>query len=205
MSRDVSDELFWQAYRYAVGEFTDEESREFENFLESNLLAQEALAETVGIQAMVKAACELAPAVGSAPVGVQGSNLPNSPPLFHTVRRSHWQPAAAWTMLGAAACLAIMFAVDSPRRSNIDEPAPIAASQFEADARLLAALRIDDGEFDEEASRLVPPLAAHSETHEFDSADFNADELPGDETAGDVIAPDWLLAAVAESTGATTE
>jgi len=205
MSRNVSDELFWKAYRYAVGELTDEESREFENILESNLMAQEALAETVGMQAMVKAACELEPTVDNAPVVVQGSDWPISPRLLDTCRRSHWQTAAAWTMLGAAACLAIMFAVDSPRGSNIDGSAPIAASQVEADARLLAALRIDDGEFDEEASRLVPQLAAHSDTHEFDAADLDADELPVNEMVGDVVAPDWLLAAVAESTGATTE
>jgi hypothetical protein len=92
MTKPQADaELAWQAFRYLANEMTSHEHRAFEELLDRDQPAREALARMV----------ELSAAVRTLPAATFHWRVPQS------------LRAAGWMSLGAAACLALMFSWQS--------------------------------------------------------------------------------------------
>lgn len=185
MARVINDELLWTAYQYSAGELSDEAARLFEEQLINDSIACEALAEAVKLGQAVRAAIDLQP-VAFAPVAPAG-RLP--------ARRS---AGAIWIMVATAACVALVVGWQKFRPSGEDAPQEVAEAQAESDSRLLAALGPEHSW--DAPSLLVDELTTGDEvdTEDHDLAVQTADDL-------NVTAPDWLLAAVVESSGGGNE
>jgi hypothetical protein len=95
--------LVWQAFRYLANEMTANEHSAFEEQLDCDQPAREALAQMVQLSAAVQA----------------------SPAVTFQSRVAQPLRAAGWMSLGAAACLAIMFSWQSlnPADVRVAEPA----------------------------------------------------------------------------------
>ena len=92
MTKPQADaELAWQAFRYLANEMTSNEHHAFEELLDRDQPAREALARMVELSAAVQA----------------------SPAITFERRVPPSLLAAGWMSLGAAACLAIMFSWQS--------------------------------------------------------------------------------------------
>lgn len=91
------DELHWQAFCYVTGELEIRQAARFEERLETDQTAREALAAALETLQLVTAAESLSPVVESSPR--------KSPKT--------WQRSVAWMSLGAAA--ALLLAVALPR------------------------------------------------------------------------------------------
>ena len=114
-------ELAWQAFRYLANEMTSHEHRAFEELLDRDQPAREALARMV----------ELSTAVQASPANTFERHVPRS--LY----------AAGWMSLGAAACLALMlgwrslpqadFRAAEPAGSSHDTQVALAWSPAEQD------------------------------------------------------------------------
>ncbi len=180
MARVINDELLWTAYQYSAGELSDEAARLFEEQLSSDPIACEALAEAVKLSQTVRAAIDLQP-VAPAPVAPAGRS-----------------PAAVWIMVATAACVALVVGWQKFRTAGEHAPLEIAEAQAEFDSRLLAALGPEHSW--DAPSLLVDELTTGDEvdTEDHDLAVQTADDM-------NVTAPDWLLAAVVESSGGGNE
>lgn len=184
----------WTAYRYSAGELSEADSTEFETLLADDQTAREALAMAVGLAETIRAA-EQMPAARPA-TSLSPTSMPAS------VSRAAWQRTAGWVAVAAAASVALLFAWQGlQHEGNPAQPArPVAeANPADDESRLLLAMinRPQAQEAIEEAleeapSALVPSVA-------LDDGD-DLSELEPSATLDEAnTAPDWLLAAVAES------
>lgn len=180
MARIINDELLWTAYQYSAGELSDEAARLFEELLSNDPIACEALAEAVKLGQTVRAAIDLQP-VAPAPVSPAGRSA-----------------AAVWIMVATAACIALVVGWEKFRTAGEHAPQEVAEAQAESDSRLLAALGPEHSW--DATSSLVDELTTGDEvdTEDHDLAVQAADDMS-------VTAPDWLLAAVVESSGGGNE
>ncbi|MBA4019911.1 MAG: hypothetical protein C0483_22315 [Pirellula sp.] len=176
----VNDELLWTAYQYSVGELSDEAARLFEEQLSIDPVACDALAEAVKLGETVRAAIDLQP-VASATAASAGRSA-----------------TATWIMVATAACVALVVGWQTFRTAGEQGPQEVAEAQAESDSRLLAALGPEHSW--DAPSSLVDALTTEDEveTEDHDLAVQTADDM-------DMTAPDWLLAAVVESTSAANE
>lgn len=176
MARVINDDLLWTAYQYSAGELSDEAARLFEELLSNDPIACEALAEAVKLGQTVRAAIDLQPV---------------APPLASPAGRS---VAAVWIMVATAACVALVVGWQKFRTAGEHAQPEVAEAQAESDSRLLAALGPEHSW--DAPSSLVDELTTGDEvdTEDHDLAVQAADDM-------NVSAPDWLLAAVVESSG----
>lgn len=114
MSESIHDELFWTAVQYASGDLADEAAAEFEQRLETDQSACEALARAVALAEAVR----------------QAEALPPVPTV--AVRRSY-AAVLGWAAVATAACLALAFAYD-----RAPQEVPVAGASA-GDAQLAAA------------------------------------------------------------------
>lgn len=190
MARVIDDELLWTAYQYSVGELADEAGRLFEERLGNDPIACEALAEAVKLGQTVRAAIDLRP-VASA----QLAPTPIAPARGSPAGRS---AAAVWIMVATAACVALVVGWQKFQTAGEHAPREVAEAQAESDSRLLAALGPEHSW--DAPSLLVDELTTGDEvdTEDHDLAVQAADDM-------NVTAPDWLLAAVVESSAGRDE
>lgn len=148
MSEHLHDELFWTAVQYAAGDLPDDAATEFEQRLEADQAAREALAEAVALTDAV----------------AQAEAMPVSPAGGE---RHRWAVAVAGIAVMTAACLAVMFVSrTSPSGDQIAaKPGDVqlAAAWVEGqnetvvapvDEVLLLAEAADDEDFE------LPPMSA---------------------------------------------
>ncbi len=185
MARVINDELLWTAYQYSADELSVEAARLFEEQLSSDPIACEALAEAVKLGQTVRAAIDVQP-VAPAPVASAGQL---------SAGRS---AAAAWIVVATAACVALVVGWQKFRTAGEHAPQEIAEAQAESDSRLLAALGPEHSW--DAPSSLVDELTIGDEvdTEDHDLAVQTAEDM-------NVTAPDWLLAAVVESSAGGNE
>ena len=222
-SSESPDSLDWLAFRYIAGEMTVAESTVFEERLESDQAAREAVAaavELVGALAACDPADQVEVEIGTRsgdPVGLAG---PRS-----TVRPS-WRVMASWAVGGAIACLALAAVVDHwsgqrlrdlakrslARTAGMIERAPSHAVDGANGGTLGGPL---DGPLDaggdvasmavrdqlarlwsEERAESAGELAAD---HEVESGDGIGADLAS------VDAPAWMIAAVAAKSGTLSD
>jgi hypothetical protein len=173
-----SDDLAWDAFRYAAGEMNAAEGARFEERLACEQPAREALA----------AAVELAQASALAMSGA--GILPMSYPVASAKCRRNW----LWPVLGAAACLAAVVSVAALGVGNWNTHRELARQQ--AKQNELAARWSEVRELN------AVELAGDEPGDPLETlADFAVGEAEGsavDARADDqlVTAPDWMLAAV---------
>lgn len=118
MNESMNDELFWTAVQYAAGDLGDEAAVEFEQRLETDQTAREALAEAVA----------LSEAVAQAEAVVRAERVPVAPA---GVERRRGTAVIAGIALVTAACLALVFVARSDRGGNVAE-APLGDMQLAA-------------------------------------------------------------------------
>jgi hypothetical protein len=211
------DDLIWTAYQYTADELPEPAARAFEALLETDQTAREALAEAVSLGDTIRAA--LGPDANVAPVVMPASIAAATVTHTDPARQYGWARSAAWVALGAAACLVLTMALRNGPQG--DTPAPIAQQNIaqqqaakpdgksakpENDHHLLAVLFPEDsGEvvvIDAPASE--PADAVVIDTDSTDDADSTFDG-PAYQPMPEATAPDWLIAAVAESDSGANE
>lgn len=185
MARVIDDELLWTAYQYSIGELSDEAGRLFEERLGNDPIACEALAEAVKLGQTVRAAIDLRPV----------ATAQSAPARVSPAGRS---AAAAWIMVATAACVALVVGWQKFQAAGEHAPREVAEAQAESDSRLLAALGPEHSW--DAPSLLVDELTTGDEvdTEDHELAVQAADDM-------NVTAPDWLLAAVVESSAGRDE
>lgn len=172
-SGDSRDELFWTAAQYAAGDLPDAAVEEFEARLEADQAAREALAQAVALsQAVVQ--IESTPVV-AAPIG------------SGQVVASRRERTFVWIAVAASLLLAVVaYRWQTSTNQKVDE---IAAGPTKAQQQLalvwIEGQDADDNVWNESTATNDPMF------------DDELDDLPS--LATDPSAPDWLLAAVADS------
>lgn len=183
MARVINDELLWTAYQYSAGELSDEAAQSFEERLGNDPVACEALAEAVKLGEAVRAAVDLRPVLAETESVV--------PPVAAGRPRSR-SSVAAWIMVATAACVALVVGWQKFRPAGEGASPEVAEAQAESDSRLLAALGPEHSW--DAPSSLVDELATGDEV---DIEDHDLTVQAVDDM--NVTAPDWLVAAVVES------
>jgi hypothetical protein len=188
------DEVLWTAYQYSVGELDDSAAAAFEERMSNDATACEALAQAVALGEAVRVSFERAPSELAAPIMCAARPL---------VATSASRSSIGWWAIVTAASVALVVAWQTWRKPADAPTGEVAAAQAEADSQLLAALG-PEHRWDA-VSPLVDELVAADEVLDVVSVTEAGDE---DEVAADPMgleAPDWLLAAVAESSDTGTE
>jgi hypothetical protein len=175
-SKHGSDDLLWVAAQYAAGDLPESAVERFEEQLETDQAAREALAQAVALSQAV-AQVEATPV---APVSID---------------RSRRFSTAAALAIAVAACLALTFvALQLPKDG--DAPNQEVAKSPENDAQRLVAMAWVAGQVGEEDfTETDDPTLADEPM--FDDVDEFDDLLPM--PTSDPSAPDWLLAALADA------
>ncbi|MBL9081286.1 MAG: hypothetical protein JNK76_05740 [Planctomycetales bacterium] len=200
----ASDELLWTAYQYSVGELDDSAAAAFEERMASDPSACEALAEAVALGEVVRVSFEQS----SFERGSFERAAPIEPAKRPLVAASASRSTIGWWAIVTAASVALVVAWQTWRKPADAPTGEVAAAQrleglAEADSQLLAALG-PEHRWDA-VSPLVDELVAADEVLDEVAVIESGDE---DEVAADpmdLAAPDWLLAAVAESSSDATE
>jgi hypothetical protein len=205
----ASDELLWTAFQYSVGELDDSAAAAFEERMASDPSACEALAEAVALGEAVRVSFEQS----SFERGSFERAAPIEPASRPMVAVSASRSTVGWWAIVTAASVALVVAWQTWRKPADAPIGEVAAAQrleglgleglAEADSQLLAALG-PEHRWDA-VSPLVDELVAADEV--LDEV-VVAESDDTDETAADPMgleAPDWLLAAVAESSSDATE
>src|SRR5262245_5982235 len=91
MTRPFDDELHWKAFHYATGELPEADEQQFEQQLECDHAAREALADAVAMMHSIRAA-EALPVV----IAAADSSRTATPATLVAERRFTWQHAATW-------------------------------------------------------------------------------------------------------------
>lgn len=184
---DSSRDLAWLAFRYVAGEMKQEEVDAFEASLEHDQTAREALAEAVEIAGAVALVAEHSQTLPIAPIWT----------------RPHPLRSAAWMLLGAAACLALMLLVPRSGETRRGERVESTALDLAEPVRVAltwSRLRDDQGSDPEVAGFSLEgePLAWLDELSVSADHDLPA-EMPG-ELIGDIepepTPPAWMIEAV---------
>ncbi|MGC3969424.1 MAG: hypothetical protein QM775_19315 [Pirellulales bacterium] len=184
MTHQPQDDLTWSAYQYAAGELDAAAAAAFEERLAVDQSAREALAEAVSLSEAVCAAYEQLPASYVMPAS-------------RVAAPADSRLVVGWLATATAACIALAMTWQAFKTPAGDEAGEVAAAQAEADSQLLAALG-PEHRWDA-PSPLVDELAAADNVIHEESV---SEELDASEASTDpmsVAAPDWLLAAVVES------
>ncbi len=171
-----TDDLFWVAAQYAAGDLPESAVERFDEQLETDQGAREALAQAVALSQAV-AQVEATPV---APVSLD---------------RSRRVSTIAAMAIAVAACLALTFV--ALRLPNTDEAPQNEVAKVPAnDAQRQLAMAWVEGQVGDEdfVEGDDPMLADDPMFAEDDSFD---DELPM--PTSDLSAPDWLLAALADA------
>lgn len=220
----AGDDLLWIACRYELNELSPAEMESFEERLAGDQSAREALAEAVRLHGLVSA-CLAEPATCSS---VAAEIMPASQAGLaevaarEQIARPAMQSGAGWAQAGwwafAAACLVLGFVVSRPaalqqptgpsneqtaaRSSAPTAPTPTTLGDEQLLAALVSPAPGDTDVADEWGliATVVPPAAEDSQV----GADPDEDEVATDDpmtSADEPTAPDWLIAAVAESNG----
>jgi hypothetical protein len=218
-SISAAESLDFLAFRYVVGELTAAETTAFEELLEADQAAREAVAAAVEITAAIQAA-GVEPVIAGASVSVGGAasasqhgtfglqgtaSLCDTASLRGTVPRRRWRVIGSWLVGGSLACLGMVALVDHWAAQRLRDAGGELASGSSGDA----------------ASDSVPGQLARlwSETRPLAVGDLTGDsDDPTDMDgvgglfaagtgAGDgpidavADAPSWMIAAVAAKSG----
>jgi len=195
------DDVAWAAMQYLLGELSGTESDAFEQRMEADQSAREALTQAVGLAETIVAAEAPSPNLAAAPV------TPGRLTAGQSEVRNGAAGASAsvsWSAVAVAACIAITAVAyhfsnigSSPSRNN----GPMAASEGD---RLLAVLWAerqvgDDDEID--ATTESDLLSSLRDDLDFDdvSGPVASDYAVSGSIASDTSAPDWLIAALADA------
>ena len=186
MTTEKHDDLFWQAYRYSAGELDDRESQAFEDSLEEDPAACEALVQVVRLSEDIQAVFSSQPeadqlqqaqnaetlaAAGIEPTAVSLAAASESPNAVSRLGRRIGLTVTAATVLAAAVFLF------NPNHSRDSEVA------------------VDDGQRSQQLIRIwVDPDAAWQQVPESAVAEADMEPLESAELESDV--PEWLLVAV---------
>lgn len=157
MSHQDSADLEWFAFQYVSDELPAAEAARFEDRLAGDQAAREAVAESMLLLQAVAAGARIA-----------------SPAPHRT-----WLQPAAWAAIGAAACLAIIFAIRSLPRDPVVAQRPQAADLTSAELALV--------------------WAQNSSFEDPSSAEVAAEEDLSLAADADVIVPVWMLEALSGS------
>src|SRR5687768_10629116 len=112
MSQHESADLDWLAFQYISDELPPDEALRFEERLETDQAAREAVAEAMLLLQAVAAGAKIA---GPAP------------------RQRYWLQKAGWAAIGAAACLAVVFVARSLPRDGFSADNAVAKLPQPAD------------------------------------------------------------------------
>lgn len=218
---------FWTAFRYLLDEMTESEAAAFEGRLAEEQPLRETLAEAVRLKDAIAAGAPVEVVAGpclpatsplpatslpatSLPATLTPASLSVAAEASSVAVRRAGQPFSArpfsgWSGAGwlafAAAC-AVLFAV----LSRPFPPSNVAAPDAAVEDHLLAALLVDaaDDPLPDDSSpdgasqwvaEVVAPAVDDEPSLDPDAAPISSDEPP----TPDWMAPDWLIAAVAES------
>ncbi len=197
MQSTSGDHLAWEAFRYVAEELAPTEIAAFEERLDHDQSAREAVAAVVRLSAAMKAA-EVArqPSGNSEQVeSVTGSKPALAGATFH------YAAAASWMALGAAACLAVMTAWQSWHGSGPIAVEDVMPSMMQLESRQVAQAwtEVDD-----------EPTSESSESGDNEAGDEVGIVADDDSVAADWETPSWLSAGVSDddealNTAATEE
>jgi hypothetical protein len=182
----------WLALRYVGDEMTAVERTEFEALLAESQEAREAVAAAV----LMFTAVPLALADSS----IGKVTVPVKPPM-----RRPWLRRVGWAAVGAAACLAAMLGVETFRHRSAPVGQAIAADGKDPGTQAMRELALHWTSLAGEANALGTesnPDADNAEAapDEIASADAGPSR-DSNESVDELVAPSWLLAAVAPIVG----
>lgn len=199
-SPDSGDELFWTAFQYAVGELAEGEAARFEERLADDQSAREALSSAVALLEEVRVAESVAAPVYESPTcEVAGSSAVVEPVRRAAAERTVWHSPATWLVGGgfvscAVACLAMFFSMSNFGTVRNDSESERRLAFAWGESQLA-----DDDMTDDDANTMPNDelLIAASDDSIVDDMGDDEDELPSLNERP--TAPDWLIAAVAET------
>jgi hypothetical protein len=176
MNEHFSEDLFWVAAQYAAGDLPESAVERFEEQLETDQAAREALAQAVALSQAV----------------VQAEATPVAPVSIDRSRRFSMAAALA---IAVAACIALTFV--ALRLPNVDDaPQGEVAKAPTSDAQRQLAMAWVEGQVGDDE------FAANDDAQLVDDPMLTDEDMFDDEfpmPTADPSAPDWLLAALADA------
>lgn len=185
MQSTSGEHLAWEAFRYVADEMAPAEIAAFEERLDHDQSAREAVAAVVRLSAAMKAAHVARQASGMSE-RIESATASKPAPAGATF---HYAAAASWMALGAAACLAVMTAWQSWHG-----PGPIAVEGVLPSITLSESRQVAQAwtEVDDE------PASESSESGDDEAGDETGTAGDDDAVAADWETPSWLSAGVSD-------